>query len=246
MRAAAPTRWTDGDVARLRRHLAKAFEKHGDGHECAAVAAVARDFGISSAQVRAVIAHADRQDAAAAARTAASKRPAHVDVYREQRQPIIERLQKGLNPHASWRDPREVSAGILYRPDNTPWENTVAGACVWLRKNQTGRHDVSGDVLWCLVMQERCEAEAERVITALTHAWIDKHQSIATLARTPTGLVSVERAAAVLVAQCVSGVPTRRKIPLQWKQWCMVQESGEWMLWNLADAASRRAVAALR
>lgn len=178
--------------------------------------------------------------------TAARRQPAQVDIYSHERGAIIERLTTGLHPHAPWRDPREISAGKTWRVDNTPFSNTLAGACVWLRKNTSGQHDVSGDLLWCIVMQEHCDAEAEHVSVALKHAWLDMHTGVAMLGRTPTGLRSIERAAAILVSQCVTGIPTKRKIPVQWKQWKAMHDSGERMLWGLVDRAARRAVAALR
>ena len=178
--------------------------------------------------------------------TAAAHRPAVSDIYGSQRGPIIQRLETGLHPHAPWRDPREVSAGILFRADNTPWSHTLAGACVWLRKNPMGMHDVSSELLWCTVMQERCAIEAERAAVALKHAWIDMHASVAKLAQTPKGLQSVETAAAILVAQCVTGIRNKEKIPVHYKLWNTMLISGERMLWGLADVASRRAVAALR
>lgn len=239
-------RWTSGEVARLRRHLKLAYEEHGDGKRCAAVAEVGREWGISSSQVRAVIARADRQAQAEAATTAAAGRTMQPDIYHDKRWAIIARLEKGLHPHTPWRDPREVSAGMLYRADNTPWENTLAGACVWLRKNLTGTHDCSSDLLWCIVMQERCESEALRVAVALKHAWLDKHAAVAKLAQTPAGLRSIEQVATIMVLQCVTGVRRRRKIPVHWQLWHKMQDSGEVMLWGLADRASRRAVAALR
>lgn len=240
--------WSDGEIARLRRHLREAYEKHGKGKHCAAVAKVAKEFGVSSAKVREVIARADltKQAERGTMETAAAHRPAKVDIYASQRGPIIQRMETGLHPHAPWRDPREVSAGIMFRADNTPWSHTLAGACVWLRKNRVGMHDVSSELLWCIVMQERCDIEAERVATALKHAWVDMHAPVAKLAQTLPGVASIEEAAAILVAQCVTGVVTRRKIPIRWELWQKMKISGEWMLWGLADKASRRVVAALR
>lgn len=248
MRQTTAVRWTNGEVARLRRHLREAYEKHGKGKHCTAVAKVAKEFDISSAQVREVIARADRsrQAEVGMTKTAAARRPAEADIYAAQRGAIIQRLETGLHPHTPWRDPREVSAGMMFRADNTPWSNTLAGACVWLRKNPVGRHDVSSELLWCFVMQERCDIEADRVATALKHAWIDMHAPVAKLAQTLPGVASIEEAAAILVAQCVTGVVTRRKIPVRWELWQKMKLSGEWMLWGLADKASRHAVAALR
>lgn len=178
--------------------------------------------------------------------TAADQSRPQVDIYSDKRGGIIQRLETGLHPHAPWRDPREVSAGITYRADNTPWAHTLAGACVWLRKNKIGRHDVSGDLLWCIVMQDRCKEEAERVAVALKHAWLDMHASVARLGRTQRGLISIEHAAAMLVAQCVTGTRSHKKIPVHWQLWRDMQESGERMLWGLADAAAVRAIRALR
>jgi|SRR6185437_3900531 len=242
---ATQVRWTDGEVARLRRHLDAAYAEHPD-NACTAVAKVAREWGVSSAHIREVLARADRADHAASAMKAADTRPEQADIYSQERRAITERLETGLHPHAPWRDPREVSAGLTHRSDNTPWAHTLAGACVWLRKNTLGQHDVSGDLLWCIVMRERCEAESQCVAIALKHAWLDMHAGVAKLGRTPAGLAAIEEAAAILVAQCVTGARTKRKIPVQWKQWHKMQESGERMLWSLADRASRRAVAALR
>jgi len=187
-----------------------------------------------------------KQEGSAMKVAMATRRPAQADIYSHERRAITERLETGLHPHAPWRDPREVSAGITHRADNTPLSHTLAAACVWLRKNTMGQHDVSGDLLWCIVMQEHCEAESQRVATALKHAWLDMHAGVAKLGRTPVGLAHIEAAAEILVAQCATGVRTQRKIPVQWKQWNTMQESGERMLWSLADRASRRAVAALR
>ena len=178
--------------------------------------------------------------------TAATSRPAQTDIYSRERRAITERLETGLHPHTPWRDPREVSAGLTHSADNTPWAHTLAGACVWLRKNTMGQHDVSGDVLWCIVMRDRCEIESERVAVALKHAWMDMHSGVAKLGTTPAGLAAIEEAAAILVAQCVTGVKADRRVHVQWKQWSKMRESGERMLWSLADRASRRAVAALR
>ena len=248
MRQTTAVRWTSGEVARLRRHLREAYEKHGKGKHCTAVAKVAKEFDISSAQVREVIARADRSKHAEVGmtKTAAARRPAEADIYAAQRGAIIQRLETGLHPHTPWRDPREVSAGMMFRADNTSWSNTLAGACVWLRKNVTGQHDCSADLLWCIVVRERCDDEIHRVATALKHAWIDTHAPVARLAMTPAGLASIEAAAMILVVQCVTGVQPRRKIPVHWQLWRKMQESGERMLWSLADKASRRAVAALR
>ena len=248
MRQTTAVRWTSGEVARLRRHLREAYEEHGKGKHCAAVAKVAKEFGISSTKVREVIARSDRTKQAERGimKTAAAHRPGTADIYASQRGPIIQRLETGLHPHAPWRDPREVSAGIMFRADNTPWAHTLAGACVWLRKNPVGMHDVSSELLWCTVMQERCDIEAERVATALKHAWIDMHVPVAKLVQTLPGVTSVEKAAAIMVAQCVSGVVSKQKIPVRWELWQKMLDSGERMLWGLADMASRRAVAALR
>lgn len=248
MRQTTAVRWTDGEVARLRRHLREAYEKHGKRKHCVAVAEVAKEFGIPSAQVREVIARADRTKQAerGVMKTAAAQRPATPDIYAAQRGPIIQRLETGLHPHAPWRDPREVSAGMMFRADNTPWSHTLAGACVWLRKNPVGMHDVSSELLWCIVMQERCDIEAERVAVALKHAWVDMHVPVAKLVQTLPGVASVEEAAGILVARCVSGVVSKQKIPVRWELWQKMLDSGERMLWGLADKASRRAVAALR
>jgi hypothetical protein len=72
------------------------------------------------------------------------------------------------------------------------------------------------------------------------------HASIAVSARTAAGFASVERAAGVLVQACITGVAPSAKPVLQWKQWRKLQESGERMLWGLADRAARRAAEALR
>lgn len=240
-------RWTEGEIKRLRRHLANALaDDEFKDKPCAAVAAVAKDFGITSREVREVIARADRMEHAQETPTAAEFRPEQADIYSAQRHAITQRLETGLHPHAPWRDPREVSAGIMFRADNTPWAHTLAGACVWLRKNPIGMHDVSSELLWCIVMQERCDVEAERVAVALKHAWIDMHAPVAKLAQTLPGVASIEEAAAILVARCVTGVVTRRKIPIRWELWQKMKDSGERMLWGLTDKASRRAVAALR
>lgn len=249
MRQAIAVRWTDGEIKRLRRHLDAAYEdKKYKDNACAAVAKVAKDFGATAAEVREVIARADRNKQAERGmmKTAAAHRPNEPDIYAFQRGGIIQRLETGLHPHAPWRDPREVSAGMMFRADNTPWSHTLAGACVWLRKNPVGMHDVSSELLWCTVMQERCDIEAERVATALKHAWIDMHEPVAKKAQTVKGLIAIEQTAAILVAQCVTGVRTTAKIPVHWQIWRKMQESGERMLWSLADEASRRAVAALR
>lgn len=244
---ATQVRWTDSEIKRLRRHLDEArADKDFEKNPCGAVAAVAKDFGITSIQVREVIAHADRVQHAQESAIAADRRPERGDIYNAQRHAIIQRLETGLHPHAPWRDPREVSAGIMFRADNTPWAHTLAGACVWLRKNKIGMHDVSSELLWCIVMQERCDVEAERVAVALKHAWVDMHAPVAKLAQTPAGTASIEQAATILVGRCVTGVITRRKIPLRWELWQKMKDSGERMLWGLADKASRRAVAALR
>lgn len=89
--------------------------------------------------------------------------------------------------------------------------------------------------------------EAQRVATALKYAWIDKHAAVAKHAQTLPGLASIEKAAIILVEQCVTGIPTGRKIPVHWQLWKnKMLESGEWMLWSLADKASKRATSALR
>lgn len=243
-------RWTNGKIMRLRRHLATAYEKHGEGGECKAVAEVADQFDVSSSQVREVIGRSERNDEAKRAvyarAASAAAGTSTVDIYCLQRGAIIERLEKGLHPHSLWRDPREPWAPGQPKSDPVPFAHTLAGACVWLRKRQTGRHDVSAELLWCLVVRENCEAEAETVRCALVSAWLDMHASIAILARTQPGLCRVERAAATLVAMCVTGIQMRSKPPLQWKQWWMLRESGERMLWGLADRAARRAAEALR
>jgi hypothetical protein len=59
-------------------------------------------------------------------------------------------------------------------------------------------------------------------------------------------LASVEHAAATLAAQIVTGAESKRRIRIHWQIWRKMQESGERMLWGLADTASRRAAAALR
>lgn len=187
-----------------------------------------------------------RQSVSATMKTAASRRPPHADIYSRERRAITERLETGLHPHTPWRDPREISAGAIIKMENTPLAHALAGACVWLRKNVTGQHDCSADLLWCIVVRERCDDEIHRVATALKHAWIDAHAPVARLAMTPAGLASIEAAAMILVVQCVTGVQPRRKIPVHWQLWRKMQESGERMLWSLADKASRRAVAALR
>lgn len=169
-----------------------------------------------------------------------------VDIYSRERSAIIERLTAGLHPHSPWRDPREPWAPGQPKADPVPFAHTLAGACVWLRKNTTGQHDVSGDLLWCIVMQEHCDAEALRVATALKHAWLDMHASVAVLARTPKGTVSIERACGVMLNLCVTGIEVKTKPPVQWKQWTVMRASAERMLWGLADRASRRATAALR
>jgi len=244
---ATQVRWTDGEIKRLRRHLSAAKDdaKFKD-KPFAAMASVAKDFGITSREVREVIARADRMQDAQDAATASASRPERVDIYSDRRNPIIQRLETGLHPHAPWRDPREVSAGIMFRADNTPWAHTLAGACVWLRKNPIGMHDVSSELLWCIVMQDRCEVEAERVAIALKHAWIDMHAPVAKLAQTLPGTASIQEAAAILAARCITGVITHRKVPIRWELWQKMKDSGERMLWGLADKASRRAVAALR
>jgi hypothetical protein len=249
MRQAIAVRWTDGEIKRLRRHLDAAYEdKKYKDNPCGAVAKVAKDFGATAAEVREVIARAERTKRAERGmmETAAAHRPNESDIYAFQRGGIIQRMETGLHPHAPWRDPREVSAGLMFRADNTPWSHTLAGACVWLRKNPLGMHDVSSELLWCIVMQERCDIEAARVATALKHAWVDMHAPVAKHAQTPAGLVSIEDTAMILVSQIVTGVRTKAKIPVHWQLWRKMQESGERMLWALADRASRRAVAALR
>lgn len=185
-------------------------------------------------------------DSAAPKPVQSRRPPPQADIYSQERAAIIERLETGLHPHAPWRDPREPWAPGQPKADPVPFAHTLAGACVWLRHRQTGRHDVSAELLWCLVVRENCEAEAEAVCAALVSAWLDMHASIATLAKTPAGLSCVERAAAKLVKLCITGHDARGKLPVQWKQWCMLRESGERMLWGLADRAARRAAEALR
>lgn len=178
--------------------------------------------------------------------SAAIERVAQADIYSRERSGIIERLETGLHPSMRWRDPREISAGMMTSADMTPFAHTLAGACVWLRQRKTGRHDVSGDLLWCMVMQDRCDDEAQRVVTALVAAWLDLHASVAKYAQTPAGLASVQHASRVLVWQCVTGVAQRARIKLRWELWQKMQASGERMLWGLADAAATRATNALR
>jgi hypothetical protein len=174
-----------------------------------------------------------------------ARRVVQTDIYSRERAGIIERLTSGLHPSARWRDPREQSA-VSFRTDPTPLAHTLAGACVWLRNRKTGRNDVSADLLWCFVMQEHCEAERQRVVCALVAAWLDMHTAVAKHARTPAGLASVQKAARMLVERCVTGVDSGQKIPVHWQLWRKMQESGERMLWELADTASRRASRALR
>lgn len=177
--------------------------------------------------------------------TAMKHRPVQVDIYSRERAPIVERLQ-AMHSRSTWRDPETLWTPLETRLENTPFAHTLAGACVWLRKRKTGQHDVSADLLWCFVMQEHCAEESMRVRNALVAAWVDMHKSVAELARTLPGLTAVERAAALLVQSCITGTAPGEKIPVQWKQWQKMQESGERMLWSLADLASKRAESALR
>lgn len=171
---------------------------------------------------------------------------ADVDIYSRRRASIVERLESGLHPHARWRDPREASSSSGAAVDGTPLAHTLAGACVWLRQHRMGRLDVSADLLWCIVVPERSQAERELVEHALSRAWQDMHADVATLARTMSGLSRIDHASAVMVARVVTGIDRPAKIGLHWQTWRKMQESGERMLWGLADKASRRAVIALR
>ena len=257
-------RWAPGEVSRLRRHLEVAREKYTKNAECEAVpderrtsvvecksmAEVAHDFGASAREVREVLSRADRIDAARCAKTARDTAQqataAGADIYALLRGAIIERLEKGLHPHAPWRDPREPWAPGQIKADPVPFAHTLAAACVWLRHRPTGQNDVSADLLWCVVMRGNCASEAKLVRHALTAAWLDMHAAAAVFARTPTGLAGIERAAAIVVAQLVTGIRDDGRKPVRWELWRRLEESGQRMLWALADHASRRVVDALR
>lgn len=166
-----------------------------------------------------------------------------IDIYSRRRASIFERLESGLHPSARWHDEREAWTPGMVRAENTPWAHTLAGACVWLRSHSTGRRDVSGDLLWCIVMPDRCRDEAARVRAALSAAWLDMHGQ--TLARTLAKQSDLEDAAEVMVEMCVTGHEPTHKVRLHWHVWRKLRESGERMLWGLADTAASRVIRAL-
>lgn len=107
-------RWDEGEVTRLRRHLAAARVENPD-NDCKAVATVAEEFGVPSAQVREVLARDDRQRHARQATYACDAPRNGGDIYAVERNALLERWDRALMGLPARRDPREGSGSTVPR-----------------------------------------------------------------------------------------------------------------------------------
>lgn len=233
------TRWSSGEVARLRRLLREALIDHDPRESCKIVAEVAKEFGVSALEVRSVLALDERKREAQAGRTARGVSSAQAwvspDIYGHERGGLLEKLGRLAGGAIQYGPSAHTD-----HPDKVPFEHTLAMATEWLARNQESPHDVSGDVILALALMHVTPLHEDRIVRALGACMVQGFG----LAR---GMRESLRDACcrAIVVQCVYGVAQ----PKPWKataaQWGLHQGLGVRELWVIADRGLRRASAAM-
>lgn len=232
-------RWTDGEVARLRRRVAEALTDREPREACRLVAEVASEFGVTAPEVREILARDERGRQAHAGRTARDASSAQVwvspDIYSHERSGLLEKLGR-LSGGAIQYGP----GARTDHPDKVPFEHTLAMATEWLARNPESPHDVAGDVILALALMHVTPVHEDRIVRTLSACMVQGYG----LARRMRESLR-DACCRSIVLQCVYGVAQLKPPKATAAQWGLHQGLGVRELWVIADRGLRRAAQAM-